>query len=140
MINHLIKIDKEFENLLDKWSFCDNGTGYAVACIDGKKQYLHHLILGKKNGFVIDHINGNKLDNRVSNLRHISQRQNTLNRRLNKNNSSGIRGVIYDSRIKKWCARISTFGKSIHLGSFAIKEDAIKIRKQAELSYGFNVE
>lgn len=138
MINHKIKLDKEFEYLLEKWSFCDNGAGYAVACINGKKTYLHQLIIGKREGMVIDHINGDKLDNRNSNLRHISQRENTLNTKLSKNNTSGHKGVIFDKRIKKWCARISPFGKSIHLGSFTDIKDALMARHQAEIVYAWN--
>lgn len=138
MINHLIKVDKELSNLLEKWSFCDNGSGYPVACINGEKTYLHNLIIGKKAGYVVDHINRNKLDNRKSNLRFITQRQNCLNRSMNKNNTSGHRGVIFDSRIKKWCARIAVFGKSLHIGSYSNIEEAILARKNAELKYGFN--
>lgn len=138
MINSKIKLDKEFKHLLKEWSFCDNGGGYAVACINGKKTYLHHLIIGKKEGLVIDHVNGDKLDNRAKNLRHVSQRENCLNRKLNKNNTSGHKGVLFDSRINKWCARISPYGKYIHLGSFTSLEGALRSRKEAEIAYGWN--
>jgi hypothetical protein len=138
MINKYIKVDKEYMYLLKKWSFCDNGNGYPVACINGKKQYLHQIVMGKNKGFVIDHIDRNKLNNRRSNLRFITQRQNCLNSSLNKNNTSGYKGIIFDKRIKKWCARICPNKKSIHLGSFIFLEDAILKRKQAEKNYGFN--
>lgn len=137
MINHKIKLDKEFKYLLKEWSFSDNGAGYPVAYINSKKTYLHQFIMGKKEGFVIDHINRNPLDNRRKNLRFVTQRQNCLNRSINKNNTSGHTGVIFDSRIKKWCARISPFNKSIHIGSFSELKDAINARKTAELKYGF---
>jgi len=140
MINSKIKLDKEFKYLLEKSSFCDNGQGYPVACINGKKTYLHQLILGRKDGFVIDHINRDKLDNRRENLRFITQRQNCLNVKLNKNNTSGHRGIQWNKEISKYVARITHFRKSIHIGSFAKIEDAIKARKDAELKYGFNLE
>ena len=135
MINHKIQVDDDFEYLLERWSFCDNGSGYPVACIDGKNTYLHHVVMGKKKGLVIDHINGDKLDNRRSNLRHITQHQNTWNRKLAKTNKTGYTGITYDGRIKKWIARIAPDKKSLHLGSFSDIKDALLARKKAELVY-----
>jgi len=138
MINDKIKVDSSFKYLLDNQSFCDNGSGYAVASISGKKQYLHHIVLGKKKGLVIDHINGDRLDNRKSNLRHVTQRQNTLNRKVNRNNTSGYVGVQWNKEINKYVARITNFHKSIHIGSYSKLEDAINARKDAEIKYGWN--
>lgn len=139
MINHSILIDKEYSFLLKRWSFCDNGQGYPVANIDSKKTYLHQLILGKKKGFVIDHINRNKLDNRKCNLRFVTQRQNCCNTTLSKRNTSGYKGIHWNSEINKWVARITNYRKSIHIGSFSVLEDAIMARKNAEREYGYNL-
>ena len=139
MINTLLKVDSDRNSLLEQHSFSDNGGGYAVAWVNGKKQYMHHLVLPKKEGFVVDHINGNKYDNRRENLRLITQRGNAINAKISKNNRSGQAGVFFDARINKWLARISPNGKSVHLGSFESIEDAIQARKKAERDYGFDI-
>lgn len=135
MINDQIQLDKDYLGLLLRHSFSDNGAGYPTAWVNGKKEYLHHLIIRPQTGMVIDHINGNKYDNRLTNLREITQKENTRNRKTNKNNLSGVSGVFFDSRINKWLARITVDYKSLHLGSFETKEKAITVRKQAEVTY-----
>ena len=63
-----LKVDKEDNFLLESYSFCTNGNGYVVARVDGKLRYLHRMILRDEKGLEIDHINGDKLDNRRMNL------------------------------------------------------------------------
>lgn len=139
MINTLLKLDSRSNSLLERYCFSDNGGGYAVAWINGKKQYIHHLILPKKEGCVVDHINGDKYDNRRENLRLISQRANSINTKVSKNNKSGQTGVFFDVRINKWLARISPNSKSIHLGSFATIEEATLARRKAEKEHQFDI-
>jgi len=74
------------------------------------------------------------------NLRFITQRQNCCNTKLSKNNTSGYKGIHWNTEINKWVARITNFRKSIHIGSFSNITDAIKARKNAEIKYGFNLE
>lgn len=81
---------------------------------------------------VIDHINQDKLDNRIENLRDVSQDINCHNTRESKNNTSGVKGVSFDKRDTIWRAGITIRGNIIHLGFFKDKEDAIKARKEAE--------
>lgn len=84
----------------------------------------------------VDHINGDKLDNRRANLRVVTCQTNQANRRYpNKNNTSGARGVGYIAALNKWRAQIMSNRKTIHIGLFPTKEEAIKARKQAELAY-----
>lgn len=130
-----LKIDKTDRHLLDMYSFCDNGNGYIVAWADGKYQYLHRMILGDKKGLEIDHINGDKLDNRRENLRHVTHQQNIFNMRTPKTNKTGVKGVTFDARINKWIARIAPNRQSKHLGSFPTIQEAITARKSAELIY-----
>lgn len=95
---------------------------------------LHVLLLGKKDGMDIDHINGNPLDNRRSNLRHISHKDNSRNCKLSKNNTSGFNGVNWVKSKNKWRARIKHDYKNIFLGYFHDKEDAKSCRYAATIA------
>lgn len=117
-------------------------TGYTMIGIN-KKNYLAHrlawlYVYGKfpKNG--TDHINRNKSDNRIENLRDVNQLENMKNKSKYKNNKSGIIGVNWHKRDKKWMVQIQINNKKIHFGCFELKVDAIKVRKQAEIKYNFN--
>jgi len=91
-------------------------------------QALHHDIIGKKKGMVVDHINQNVLDNRRQNLRHVSHGFNAIN--SNKVNAkSGLKGVN-EYKPEKWRASAWDNGKSVHLGTFKTKEDAKKARAE----------
>jgi hypothetical protein len=83
---------------------------------------MHRFLLGEPKLGVIDHIDGDGLNNRKSNLRICSNAENSRNQRKPKNNTSGAKGV---SRIRgRWQARIKLDGKSIFLGIFNTVEDA----------------
>lgn len=75
-------------------------------------------------GMMVDHKNGNTLDNRRCNLRHATHQQNMRNRKMQSNNVSGYRGVAWNKRAKVWVASIKVNGVQTHLGSFASVEDA----------------
>jgi hypothetical protein len=81
----------------------------------------------------IDHINNDKTNNNVNNLRWVTQQQNQFNMGLSKSNRSGIKGVSFDKRENKWRARITIDNKDIHLGYFNNIEDAIKKRQEKAL-------
>lgn len=103
---------------------------------------LHHFIIGKPNkGFVVDHINGDKLDNRSTNLRICTQRQNTLNRGICSKNTSGYKGVSYSDKKKSWSAYITANGKRKYIGYFSNAEDAARAYDYHSLilhgEYGF---
>ncbi|PWT82877.1 MAG: Fis family transcriptional regulator [Acidobacteria bacterium] len=80
----------------------------------------------------IDHKNTIKTDNRISNLRLSTNKQNHCNRGAQKNSTSGIKGVYWFKPQKSWKAQIVVSGKSIHLGYFKTKEQAAEARKAAE--------
>ena len=98
---------------------------------------MHRLILGLEpfDPLEGDHINGNTLDNRDSNLRIATSQQNARNRRVHSNNLTGMKGITYDPRSNRWMARIMVDGKSVWLGYHATKEEAYAVYKAAELLY-----
>jgi hypothetical protein len=79
----------------------------------------------------VDHINGIPHDNRISNLRLATQTQNMQNTKLRSDNTSGVKGVYWVKRRRKWSAFISYGGKVRNLGSYATKEEAISVRRAA---------
>lgn len=89
----------------------------------GKK--IHRIITNAPSGFVVDHINGNTLDNQCTNLRICTQTQNNANRKINRTSTTGLKGVSFDkygNRKNKWRASIHHDGKRLHLGRFFTKE------------------
>tara|TARA_R110001592_G_scaffold361090_1_gene670923 strand:+ start:5561 stop:6106 length:546 start_codon:yes stop_codon:yes gene_type:complete len=88
----------------------------------------------------IDHINGIRDDNRIENLRLVSNRDNSLNQKRSRLNTTGRTGVVFRDRLpkRKWVARITVEGKSIYLGAYQCYGEAVAARKEAELKYGFH--
>lgn len=82
--------------------------------------FLNHVPCGFD--IVVDHINNNKLDNRLVNLQLISQRENSNKDR--KNESSKYRGVTWDKKAKRWLSQIQVNGKKVYLGRFKSEEEA----------------
>lgn len=96
---------------------------------------MHREIIDEKENEHVDHINGNKKDNRKSNLRIATSSQNSRNIGLRKNNTTGYKGVIYEKKRDKWRAEIKKDYKSIFLGYFDTKEDAAKAYNEASMKY-----
>ncbi|TGA95627.1 hypothetical protein E4665_17800 [Sporolactobacillus shoreae] len=115
-------------------SWCISKTGYVVANINHKVVKMHRLILKCSDDKVVDHINGNRLDNRLKNLRICSAKNNSRNKGVGKNNSSGVPGVSKTPN-GKWRARIMVDRKEIALGRYEDFEKAVQARKQAEIKY-----
>lgn len=86
------------------------------------------------DGVFVDHIYHNKIDNRKSELRLCSPYENVLNRSIS-HSSSGVCGVYWYSKPQKWSAEIVVHGKKIPLGLYDDKNEAIRIRKEAEQKY-----
>jgi hypothetical protein len=103
---------------------------------DGRSCVLmHRMIMDAPKGKIVDHINGNKLDNRKCNLRICTQVENCENSKKYVNNISGHAGVCWDSTYKKWCAYIKTKRCNRRLGNYDDINEAIKARKLAEIRY-----
>ena len=86
----------------------------------------------------IDHINGDPSDNRWINLREATLTENQQNRRIGKNNRSGVMGVRWNKKSQKWRATITANKEQIHLGSFSSFESACEMRRIAERNYLFH--
>jgi hypothetical protein len=120
-----------------KWRAAKTASGFYAArevYLGNKKSkavLLHREITGCCKGFEIDHVNGDTLDNRRMNLRVCSHAENMRNRRLNRNNKSGFKGVVCHGN--KWRAEIKHNGRKMHLGIFDKKEDAARVRRDAEI-------
>lgn len=119
-----------------------NGYSYVVARLkkEGKvvkRISIHRLLTNAPKGLDVDHINGNSLDNRMSNLRVCVHSKNTKNRKINKDNKSGYKGVVADSAVvgKPWRATIKNGGKTHYLGRYQFIEDAAKAYDSAAIKY-----
>lgn len=130
-----------------KWFALKKDDGRIYACRGSKKIdklekrttiQMHREVTGAKCGIVVDHKNHNTLDNRKCNLRLCNHAENMRNRKLQKNNTSGFRGIWFDRRCKNrpWIALIRNGSKNqVRIGSFATKEEASEAYKKASLKY-----
>ena len=108
-----------------KWHLCH---GYAQTNIKINNKYktkrMHRLIMGEPDGFEIDHIDGNKLNNLKSNLRIVTNYQNQMNSKGSRNSSSKFKGVSWDKNKNKWFVQIMFNRKNIYIGRFKFEMDA----------------
>lgn len=131
-------IDDEDYGTVIKFSpwFCSS-RGYAVCNINGQTGHMHRLILQSKFGEFTDHINGNPLDNRKSNLRVCNHSQNGANQVAKKKNKTGFKGVHWSKTRKKFCAQIQVNQKMFNLGRYSSATDAaIAYNKAATKAWG----
>lgn len=130
---HAAVIDASDVPLVDvgNWSACESGnTVYAqrkirVGVNQPRMIMMHRVILGLNDRALhVDHIDGNGLNNRRSNLRPCSIAQNQHNRGMARTNTSGFKGVCWDVQGEKWGASIRAFGRQMNLGRFDTAEEA----------------
>ena len=86
----------------------------------------------------LDHIDGDRANNAITNLREVTVQENGKNRGINKNNTSGHTGVTWEKRLSRWKASITVNGKYISLKTHPNIEDAIAARQAAEIEYKFH--
>ena len=121
----------------------ENKDGYLYCMVDGKNYYLHRLawlyVYGHMPIGLIDHINREIKDNRISNLRDVNNSENAQNRVASKNNKLGIKGVSYCKYAKKFEASITCDGIKKRIGYFKTAEDASSAyKKEALLIHKYN--
>lgn len=114
---------------------------YGAIRLNGRNYQTHVLVWAHQKGefptLFVDHINGDKSDNRIENLRLATNSQNLINCHKPRTSQSGVRGVIYCKGKKKFKAEIGKDGKCHFLGHFETKEEAIAARRKAEVAiYG----
>jgi len=100
---------------------CVAAGGYVTIGVFGRRYYAHRIEWLSSD---LDHLNGDKTDNRFANLRVVSDSVNCRNRSLRSDNKSGFNGVYWNKQARKWQAQIRGEKKRIHLGYFATPEDA----------------
>lgn len=119
-----------------------NKDGYHFGAIF-KKQYRAHrviwaMVYGEWPVKQIDHINGERSDNRIVNLRAVSLSENLKNQKRREANTSGANGVYKNKKTGRWYAQVKVAGKGIHLGCFVDFLSAVDARKNADVKYGFH--
>ena len=146
-----ITLTKGFESTVDDEDFewlsrfrWQANLGYkprAVRNSQGKNGakmiYMHREIMRAREHEVVDHINGDPLDNRKGNLRLCTTHQNSFNQQLRKQNKSGYKGVFHrpDNPKKPWSVRIGFNGVGRYVGYFATKEEAALAYNEAAKKY-----
>ena len=117
------------------------GRGYKQMRIDYMRYQTHRITYFMHHGVEpdnIDHINHDKQDNRIENLRSVTHEENMKNRSLQSNNTSGVIGVCWFKNLNKWVANIKVDNKQKHLGYFLDFNDAVRARKLAEIKFKFH--
>lgn len=120
----------------------DNCNGYKAGRLDYVAYLAHRVIWAmcyeEDPPGQIDHIDHDRVNNRLENLRVVSHQENHRNTSRKKNNTSGHNGVSWFAASSRWSAYIMVDRRKQHLGYFAEKQDAIDARKAAEARYGFH--
>lgn len=115
--------------------------GYLESMIFNKVYKNHRLAIFYMTGEwpdEVDHINGDRADNRIVNLRSVSKQENMKNRGRSKNNTSGASGITWFKQTGQWRVRINANGNRISLGLFDTIDEAVAARKGAERLLGYH--
>jgi len=128
-----VKVDDSLFEELSKYRWHFSNSGYAFRNVYmGKNKckafYMHWAVIGKPDfGIQVDHINRDRLDNRIDNLRHCTASENQRNTGFRRNNTSGVKGVTFNKNAKKW--QVAKNGK--YLGIYKDFEEAKKVAENS---------
>jgi hypothetical protein len=144
-----IELTKGYVTLIDddvyeelnkyKWHYHE---GYALRMervSKNRRRYIrmHRVIMNTPDGMEPDHINGNSLDNRKSNLRNCTHAENSCNSKIQINNTSGYKGVSWNKLRKKWSVKVVKNQEHIFLGLYTDKKEAVMVyNKNAKEMFG----
>lgn len=139
-----VPLTRGFEAIIDSadaplvqgrnWRVVPNHSGinYVVSSLPGNRRLaLHRLLMNPPDDMIVDHINGDALDNRRTNLRVATQSQNCMNKRPRKTGSSRYKGVAWDKNTRKWQACIRLEDGQKYLGQYLSEEEAFAAYRQA---------
>ena len=134
----LWKIRKSNRCIIGDKAGTSHPNGYRYISVDSKTYAEHRLVYMYHFGEcpkIIDHINRNKSDNRIENLRSATKQENCRNRDINNTNKSGIRNVCWHKQSKKWCVQLAIDGKCVTIGRFKDIELAELVAVEARNKY-----
>ncbi|MET0376406.1 MAG: HNH endonuclease, partial [Rhizorhabdus sp.] len=125
-----------------KQAFCRlSRYGRLVGCLDNVTYLAHRIIYKMMTGLEpeeIDHLNGNPLDNSISNLSASKRSMNAKNQKLRANNKSGFMGIDFREKRRSWRVRIGDNGKTRTVGHFRTIEEAVAARLKAQKELGYS--
>lgn len=124
--------DASLKNKISEYAWGKIAKGYSAGRVNGKEVAVHRFLTGARSGEIVDHINRNKKDNRLCNLRLCNKSENAYNSKRRTTNTSGKTGVYWRKDTHKWSAEIKHYGKKIHLGCFDDFGEAVHARNVAE--------
>ncbi len=130
-------VDVDDVALVGRFNWCLKSYGRVQANVAPRTNAeMHRFIMGHRDGFVVDHINGDPLDNRRRNLRYCTQAQNNMNNSGHRRSTrtSDYKGVHYRKATGRWLACIRTGGKLKHIGSYASELEAARAYNAAALA------
>jgi len=132
-----IVVDMKDFNEVSKHNWILHGRDNCLigASINGIRISIGEFIIGHKEGFVVDHVDGSIFNNQRRNLRHATNQQNLMNRSFQINNETGYKGVSWNEHARKYSAKIQINKQSIHLGYFSDPKEAAKVYNEAALKY-----
>lgn len=115
-----------------------DGKGYLCVSVKKRLYRFHRIVFLHVHGWLpeqLDHIDGDKLNNRVENLRPCTCSRNAGNAKLMRHNTSGYRGVSQNAKSGKWVAQIKIFGQQTYLGRFDTPEEAARVYNTAAIEH-----
>lgn len=135
--NQIAIVDDNLFEYLNQWKWSVDGSGYPQRMIKTEKGWrpckMYSYILPPVPGKFVDHKNLNRLDNRKKNLRYATYSESARNRGVNKNNTTGYKGVHFNASRNIFQAFITVDRRHIYLGQFSIAHEAAEAYNQAAL-------